>query len=131
MAFSEAEKVQIRRYLGGTLLYIDQNPRLESAISTVETLTATEDYIRDDLLVQLAAIDVDLTSQHNKFIALSADEVKVDAVRAMYALRDEGWRVVGLLADAFGLSPFRNVYEGKTARPGQALGPVTRPFHQH
>lgn len=128
MAFTDAEKVQIRRWMGGSFLFIAVDSRLESAIQTVEALTdggATEAYIRDTLLVQCAAIDTTLQGHQNKFLALDADEVKIDAVRAMGALRAEGRRYSQQLAHALGFNaPLRDAWAMGDPDPTQELGDV-------
>jgi hypothetical protein len=126
VAFTDAEKVQIRRWMGGTILFIDTDNRLDAAMTTVEGDTATEDYIRDTLLVQLAAADTTLRSLHTKFLALDADEVKIDAVRAMGAIRSEGRRLSTQLAQALGfVAPLKDAWTGADPDDRQALGDGT------
>lgn len=108
MAFNNAEKVQIRRWVGGDMFYVYSRQRLESAITTVETGLddggETENYIRDVLLVRLAAVFAELTALENKLMALDADEVKVDPVRATDAICRIGRIYSTQLAHALGFS---------------------------
>jgi hypothetical protein len=128
MAFTDAEKVQIRRWMGGSFLFINIDQRLESAMTTVENLpdsAATEDYITNTLLVQLAATDTQLQSLRTKFLALDADEVKIDAVRAMGALRSEGRRYSQQLAHSLGFNAIlRDPWSMSSPDPTQQLGAV-------
>ena len=130
MAFSQAERVQIRRWLGGDLFYLFSNQRLESALDTIDNGAAalgdggeTEIFIRTTLLVELEAHYQQLIALRNKYLALDADEVKIDAVRAMAAVRSEGRRASTQLAHALGLrGPFRDAWGGAMPDPGQQLG---------
>lgn len=107
MAFTDAERVQIRRWMGGSFLFIYHDDRLESAMNTVEALPdsgATEDYITDTLLVRCEAAFVQLAALENKLLALDADEIKIDAVRAQGAIRQIGRVYSSQLANALGFN---------------------------
>lgn len=131
MAFTDAERVQIRRFMGGSFLFIYHDNRLESAMTTVETLPdsgATEDYITDTLLVRLAAVETALAANHCRLAALDADEVKIDAVRAQLALRAEGRRYSSQLAHALGFkSVLRDCWAASEPNADQPLGEVKGP----
>lgn len=126
MAFTDANKVQIRRWMGGSFLFINIDERLEASMRTVEALPdsgATEAYIVSTLLVILDSVDVQLQALHAKFLALDADEVKLDAVRAMGALRSEGRRYSQQLAHSLGFNAvLRDPWAMGPPDPTQQLG---------
>lgn len=112
--------------MGGSFLFIMHDQRLESAMDTVENLPdsgATEAYITDTILASLASVDANLQSLHSKFLALDADEVKLDAVRAAGALRQEGRRYSQQLATALGfLAVLSDPWTAAEPDPRQSLG---------
>lgn len=130
MAFTDAERVQIRRWMGGSFLFINIDQRLESAIDTVENLPETptgqtEAYIRDTLLVRLDAAFTELSKLESKLLALNIDEVKVDPVRAVASLRSVGRTYSQQLAHSLGFnSVLRDAWAMGSPDPTQQLGLV-------
>ena len=126
MSFNDAEKVQIRRWLGADFFYVYAQQRLEGAISTVEALPdggETENYIKNTLLTRLEATFQELVKLENKLMALDADEVKVDPVRAVAAIKGIGRVYSQQLAHAFGLhAVFRDPWSAAPPDAGQQLG---------
>src|SRR3972149_11354105 len=128
MAFTEAERVQIRRYVGYPMdrLYV----KLEAAICRVQASTEPGSYtiggqsflnagiyatnnvelfIRG-LLTNLATIEASLVALWDTQEAGQVDSIKVDPARATIVLRMEGRRLVGQLAGALGLPIYRDVF---------------------
>ena len=127
MAFSDVEKVQIRRWMGGDLLYLAHDNRLESAITFVEQISDTDATITHAraMLADCAAISQALADLRNKQLALDVDEVKIDAPRAMVALRSQGRQASTQLAHIFGFSaPLRDPWSGGSASLNQTLANV-------
>jgi len=119
MAFTEAERVQIRRYMGASAPYQQYVPALESAITSVQSEadggampdSSTEDYIRDTVLDKLADIETQLEALWVRAGAMEADKVKSDAERGRVGLYREGRRFVGYLANALGRAvPYADVF---------------------
>tara|TARA_B100001123_G_scaffold393807_1_gene474067 strand:- start:2475 stop:2870 length:396 start_codon:yes stop_codon:yes gene_type:complete len=124
VAFTESDRVKIREYLGTSRLFEDYDPRVESAITAIQS-TADGGAAPDDsselrireYLASLEAIEVQLTSLQNKYLAVTADEVRVDCQRAMAALRSEGRRWVGRLSDILDCTPRHDAF-GPGREPG-------------
>jgi hypothetical protein len=120
MAITEAERVQIRKYLGFSRLFLQIEPRLESVITTVQSIAdggsapnnTTELEIRARL-ADLAALETALKDLWTQAQALDADGLKIDVARAISSLRNEGRRMVGYIADALEISPKRDVFGAK------------------
>jgi hypothetical protein len=121
VAFTSAVKVQIRRYLGWSLV---GNQRcvpgsgtvvLDSAITTVESLAdggATEALVTT-LLASLATLELKLAALWTTLDVVGSDDAKLDAARGRAALCAEGRRLVGQLADVFNVKPLRDVFSPK------------------
>lgn len=107
MAFSQAERVQIRRWVGGDFFYVFSRQRLESAMTTVESGLndggETENYIRDTLLVNLESTYQDLLALIPKQLVLDVDEVKLDPVRGRAGVCAIGRILSTQLAHSLGL----------------------------
>jgi hypothetical protein len=123
VAFVEAERVQIRRYLGYSRLNYQFDPRLEVTITTVQATTdggsfpddTTEVAIRATL-ASLAALETKLTALWDQAQAVDADGLKIDVPRAMIMLRAEGRRLVGYLADSLDMKPKRDIFSSPSLR---------------
>lgn len=102
MAFTGAERVQIRMYMGSTGLYSDDDSRLESAMDTVGADSDQETLVRGTLLVRLAAIDAQLTEYETMHAAGKVDELDIDVVRASAWLRSRGRMYATRLANVLG-----------------------------
>lgn len=128
MAFSEAERVQIRRYVGYPMdrLYV----KLEAAICRVQSrdeagnytiggqsflnagIYATNDvelFLRG-ILANLVTVESRLAELWDSHDAGQVDEIKVDGPRGALMLRSEGRRLVGQIAGALGLPIYRDVF---------------------
>jgi len=120
MAFSEAERVQVRRYLGCSRLYLQSDPRLESVMTSVQAAAdggsapdgSTEDLLRQTL-ADLAELKVRMKDLWAQAQALDADGLKIDVARAMAVLRSEGRLLVGVIADQLEVAPRRDVFAPK------------------
>ena len=124
MAWTEADRAVIRSYLGFPALFLQADPRLESAMQSVQSEAdggtrpdnSTELQMRG-WLAQLAAIEARLESLWDEAEALKVDELGVDPMRALALLRSEGRRIVGRIARALGTSPRHDVFTGAEPNP--------------
>jgi hypothetical protein len=115
--YTEAVRVQIRRYLGFGGIWRGENQRLESAITATQaevdggihpdnsTETAVLGYLES-----LASVETRLAELHESMIANQIETIKIDPARAMLALRAEGRRFVGYLSDTLRTRPLRDVF---------------------
>jgi len=123
MAWTEADRATIRSYLGFPALFLQADPRLEAAMTSVQSEAdggvrpdgSTESQIRG-WLAQLVKVESRLEELWDEAEALKVDELGVDPLRAMALLRAEGRRIVGRIARALGTSPRHDVFTGADPR---------------
>ena len=124
MAWTEADRATIRSYLGFPALFLQADPRLESAMTSVQSEAdggvrpdgSTEVQIRG-WLGQLGKLETRLQDLWDEAEALKVGELGVDPLRAMAMLRAEGRRIVGRIARALGTSPRHDVFSGAEPNP--------------
>jgi hypothetical protein len=122
VAFSEADRVQIRLYLGFGSLYLQADPRLENAITALQSVTdggtrPTNDaeLVAKGILTELADVDSRIKALRDQQAATEVvGELRLDAAREQQRLCTEGRRYVHRLSrmldtfprsDAFGPAP--------------------------
>lgn len=113
MAFSEAERIKIRRYLGAPEIYLDAEPLLENAMNAVQSppkpTVANEDAIRA-LLVQLDTLDAKLL-EVGCLATVQVGNIQMDPIRAQFYVRSTARIYAGRLAVALGLNgPIRDAF---------------------
>lgn len=110
MAFTDAQKAQIRRYLGFPDVFRYANTRLESAMDVVGGRAEVQAQVEADLAA-ITAVEAKLTEALTSAGIKKVDEVEFFEAGQRKALRDEGRRMcsrlsitmgVPLAADAFG-----------------------------
>jgi hypothetical protein len=124
MPWTEADRATIRSYLGFPALFLQADPRLEVAITSVQSEAdggvrpdnSTELQIRG-WLAQLAKIESRLEEIWDEAEALKVDELGIDPMRAMALLRAEGRRLVGRVARALGTAPRHDVFGAAEPKP--------------
>ncbi|WP_438029006.1 hypothetical protein [Sorangium sp. So ce233] len=122
MAYTSAQRVQIRRYMG-VAPNRNQRDDLDALITATQSTadggtmpdSETETYVVS-LLTALATLQTNISNLWEQMQADSVDKLRVDPVRAMMALRSDGRRLVGDLATALDFAPKRDVFSG--AVPG-------------
>jgi hypothetical protein len=124
VAWTETDRATIRSYLGFPALFLQADPRLEVAITSVQAKAeggvrpdnSTEVQIRG-WLGQLAKIESRLEELWDEAEALKVDELGIDPMRALALLRAEGRRLVGRIARALGTAPRHDVFSGAEPNP--------------
>jgi hypothetical protein len=121
MAFTEAQRVKIRRYLGAPAVYLDCEPLLENAMSAVELKPDSQ----AEALVLLAALD----TLDAKLLAVGCldtvqvGNIQMDAIRALAYVRGTARIYAGRLAVLFGLNgPIRDAFSQ------QEVGNISMPM---
>lgn len=117
MAWTEAERVQIRRWMGSSHLFNQLDPRLENAMSAVQSqsdggnqpTSDTEGAIRG-WLGNLDTIEAAWLQYVGFMEAGKADEVAVDPIRGVAGQQRLGRMYVGFIADALSMRPRRDVF---------------------
>lgn len=117
MAFTETDRTKIRHALGFAAIFLQAEPILESAISSVQSVAdggtrpdnSTELQIKA-WLVDIDTVETQLKKLWGKAIAVDVEGLKVDAARAMGVLRMEGRRLVNAISTALSTTPRRDVF---------------------
>lgn len=119
--FVEADRVQIRQYLGYSDTYLQADPRLESAITNVQSIAdggtrpdnSTELLVKS-IVVKLQNIDLAIDRLDDQQGGVAVGTIRVDSARELGRLRMKGRMYAHRLArvfdtavhfDAFGSQP--------------------------
>lgn len=124
MAFTEAERVKIRRYLGYSRRYVSSDPRLESAITTIQSTadggsfpdSTSEAEIRT-ILAALATVETQLDECSAAAMALRDGDSEIDFGYRFQVARTRGRMLVGSLSDVLEISPIRDIFSPKRSAP--------------
>ena len=107
MAFTEAERVKIRFYLGWSARFHQGDSRLEQALNAVDNLPDTQTLIRDEMLASMDDIRLKLTDAHKRLKALKVGSIDLPQANEVAMLRSEGRRHASSLAATLGV-PIRH-----------------------
>lgn len=117
MAFTEPERVKIRRYMGWPPG--NTEPNYDALILDIQSVadggsmpTADTEAEARALLTALASLETKMTELHSEMIAHKVDEMTVDPYRAMIALRSEGRRLVRNLGTLLDATPLIDAFIG-------------------
>src|SRR5579883_917909 len=124
MAWTESDRATVRHYLGFPALFHQAEPRLENALTSIQSEAdggtrpddSTEKQIRG-WLAQLARLEARLEEVWDEAEALKVDELGIDPMRALALLRSEGRRVVGSIARALATSLRHDVFSAAEPNP--------------
>lgn len=129
-AYLEADRVEIRRYLGFADLYLQADPRLENAITASQAVADGGTRPTSDAQTAILGLIYGRTTKNNRYIrglqdieadlsdlqlqqgATQADEVKLDAARQAAMLEDAGRRLVHQLARMLDTFPRADIFSG-------------------
>lgn len=117
MAFAETDRVQIRRWLGFSAIYLQADPKLENAIVAVQSTadggsrpdSSTETAVKG-YLTELTTIETKWKALYDEVEAYKVDELVVDPARGAAVLKSFGRMYVGHIADALSTKPRRDVF---------------------
>ena len=120
--FTEVDRVQIRQYLGYSGLWLQLDPRLESAISNIQSVadggtrptSDTENLVRS-YVDKLQDIDDSLDGLDDYQATEEADGNKFDVVKEDNRLRRKGRMYVHRLAKALDTKPRADIYASTDA----------------
>jgi hypothetical protein len=124
VAFTETNRVAIRKALGFAAIYIQADPQLENAITAVQSTadggtrpdSSTETAILA-YLTSLAAIDAILESAQGCLGTIQVDDVKMDSARGEAILKGRARRLVGHIGHALSTVPRYDVYSPPPTDP--------------
>lgn len=132
MAFTEADRVLIRQYVGWSAIFLQFQPLLESAITTIQSVAdggtradgSTETLVRS-LLAQLQAVDAKL-ADFDCLGTLAVNKIQMDQIRARMVVQQWGRVLVGRLCTVLSLEgPISDCYSPGSTGPvrlGYAIG---------
>lgn len=108
MALTDAQKTQVRRYLGFPDIYRASHQDLEGAWGA---LSSDGETFVGSLLTQLAAVQTALQDAWSRQKVSKAEEVTLTADGELRAMRMEGKRLALELGQVFGIAPKRDVFQ--------------------
>lgn len=116
--FTELDRVKIRTYLGFGSLYLQLDPRLENAITALQSVadggtrpTNDAETMAKSLVTSLEAVDAAITGLRDQQGATElVGELTLDATREMLRLRSEGRMLVHRLARMLDTFPRSDVF---------------------
>ncbi len=101
MAFIESDRVALRHFLGFSAIFLQADSRLESAISSVQSIADGGTRPTNDTELAIKAMVVNLFALEKQMMCLwaqasvsKADEITIDAYRGRQMLCAEGRRLV-------------------------------------
>jgi hypothetical protein len=125
MAFNESQRVKIRSYLGAASIYLQAYPKLENALTAVQSVadggtrpdSSTEDLILA-AIVTIEGIETKIENLYNQLIVLDAEGIKLDATKAIHVLKSEGRRHIARICNAIGTSPLYDYFSPRATTDG-------------
>jgi hypothetical protein len=115
MALSEAQRVQIRFYLGWSARFHQFDSRLEQALNAVETLADTQTQI-EAVLTDLDDIVTKLKASYDRIRAMKVASIELPGKLEIGLLRSEGRRNVGSLAAILGVEVRHDIFSAGSYR---------------
>lgn len=109
MAFTLAEEAQVRRWLGFPIAQYSGDGIGPALNRVVNMGVAAEDVVRS-YLTELGTIWTQIGSLDSKLLANSVEGIKIDAIRASFALRSRGRMLVKQLAVGLELKARHDVF---------------------
>lgn len=109
MAYAEAQRVEIRFYLGWSARFHQFDSRLEQAMNAVDTELDTQAKA-EVILAALADVMAKLTDAHSRLKALKVGSIELPGKIEIAMLRAEGRRHAGALAALHGVEVRHDVF---------------------
>lgn len=117
MAFTEADRVQLRRWLGFSSIFNATDPFFEAAITSVQSTADggsrpdnTTELAVKGWVTELAAIETKWKDLYDQMQAYKLDELTIDPLRGLAGLFKIGRMYVGHISDALSTPPKRDVF---------------------
>jgi hypothetical protein len=124
MAFSQQDRVNVRHFLGFGSIFKQADLRLENALTSIQSVadggsqpdSTSENAVRA-IVADLLNVECMLKSLWGQFAVGRAASVRLDAARAMIALRMEGRRLVTGLSSVLATNPRRDAFASTAPNP--------------
>ena len=121
MAFSDADKNNIRSFLGYSGRYAQTDSVLEQAMDTIGTdtnaVTEIQGYITD-----AQAVHTNLKNLRSQFQVAAVDESRLDLAQGVTLMRQEGRRLCGIIAAKLGVRCRHDYFSPTLRNEAPALG---------
>ncbi len=134
MAFSETNKVQIRKYMGAGSIYLQLFPKLENAITAVQSTadggtrpdSSTENEVKS-YLTKLATVESNLEALQCQMQVVQAgkDEVTLNVAQGVRLLRSEGRRMIGTISRILACAPVWDFFSAQQPSADDFYNPYT------
>jgi|ERR1041385_3464732 hypothetical protein len=117
--FAESDRVKIRKWLGFSAIFLQADPVLENAITSVQAIADGGSRPNDSTVVAIKDYLTKLDSIESQWMLLTTeggmqggqvDELKIDPLRGLQGLCKIGRMYVGFIADALATRPHRDVF---------------------
>jgi hypothetical protein len=122
--FSQQDRVNIRHFMGFGAIFKQADLRLENGITAIQSVAdggsqpdSTSENAARAIVCDLLAVECSLKALWSQFAVGRADKVRIDAARAMIALRMEGRRLVTGLSSVLATSPRRDAFASTAPNP--------------
>lgn len=138
MAFSEAQRVQIRMYLGYTGVYTDTFYKLEGAITSIQSSSdggRMPDDSTEQLVVGAMAELVSISASIKKLRStlhvekVGAEGLELDTGKALRNLRVQGREQIGILSDVLTVPVLRDFFSGPNFNQGARAALMPKRVH--
>src|ERR1700677_687396 len=124
MAFSTQDRVNVRHFMGFGAIFRQADLRIENALTAVQSISdggsqpdsTSENAVRA-IVSDLLEVECLLKAQWKSFSVNQVSKVRMDAIRAMGALRMEGRRLVTSLSSVLATSPRRDAFAATQPNP--------------
>lgn len=122
MAFTEADRVQLRKWLGYSALYASRDPILESAITSSQSTADggsrpdnTTELAIKSYLTELTTLETTVKDLYEQMQAHKLDDITIDPLRGLAGLHKIGRQYVGHISDALSTPVKRDVFSAPIA----------------
>ncbi len=123
--FTEADRVQVRNYLGFSALFLQADPSLETALTTIQSVTdggtrpddSSVVYVLDTIVPKLQQIDDAVTNLIIQAQVTVTDETSLDVARGQAMLWQQGRMWVSRLSQILSTYPRRDCFTSSKPHP--------------
>lgn len=109
MALTDAQKADIRYYLGYSMRFHQSDSRLEMAMRALEEDSDAETLVLADI-ARLKAIDLKFEAAYDRLKVMQVCDIKLAHKAELCSFRSEGRRVVGRIAATLGVPVRHDVF---------------------
>jgi hypothetical protein len=122
MSFTESDRVKIRKYMGAGSVFKQLFPKLENAITAVQSTTDGGSQTDNSTELSILSIITKLETIETKIeglycqvqvVEVNKKEVVLNTAQGLYLLRSEGRRMIGVLSRTLACAPLYDYFSGQ------------------